>query len=66
MTTNNNMSKKTATGTDVMEVKKQNQQSAGMQQGQNMNTEFAQETNVQEVKKQNQQSEQNKQNATSK
>lgn len=60
------MSKKTAAGTDVMEVKKQNQQSASKQQGQMMNTEFAEETNVQDVKKQNQQSEQNKQNATSK
>lgn len=54
------MAKKTKVGTNVEEVKRQNQQSAsGSNQGQNA-TEFGSETNAQEVRKQNQKSKQNK------
>lgn len=48
--------KKTQAGTNVEEVKKQNQMA---QQGQ-YETEFASETDAQEIKKQNQKSQQNK------
>ncbi|MFD1360715.1 gamma-type small acid-soluble spore protein [Lentibacillus salinarum] len=49
---------KTSAGTNVQEVKKQNQQA---QQGQGQyGTEFASETNAQEVRKQNQKSQQKK------
>ncbi|MEC5424138.1 gamma-type small acid-soluble spore protein [Virgibacillus sp. C22-A2] len=49
---------KTASGTNVQHVKKQNQKAA---QGQGQfGTEFASETNAQEVRKQNQQSQQKK------
>jgi small acid-soluble spore protein E (minor gamma-type SASP) len=48
--------KKSAAGTNVEEVKKQNQMA---QQGQ-YETEFASETDAQEVRKQNQKSQQNK------
>lgn len=51
--------KKTAAGTNVQKVKKQNQQSSQAQPGQ-FGTEFAEETDAQEVKQQNKQSEQNK------
>lgn len=46
------MAKKTKTGTDVQQVKKQNAGQYG--------TEFASETNFQEVRKQNQKAESNK------
>lgn len=54
------MPKKSKAGTDINQVKKQNQKSA---QGQNQQygTEFAEETDVQQVKKQNQQSKQKNQ-----
>lgn len=45
--------KKTAAGTNVQEVRQQNQQSA--QGSGQFGTEFASETNAQEVRKQNQQ-----------
>lgn len=51
--------KKSAAGTNVQQVKKQNQQAAQEQQEQ-FGTEFASETDAQEVKKQNQQSNQQK------
>lgn len=54
----------TAAGTNVEQVKKQNQKAAQGQQGQQQGqfgTEFASETNAQEVKKQNQNAQQNKQ-----
>ncbi len=55
------MAKKTKVGTNVEEVKRQNQQSqSGSNQGQ-FNAEFGSETNVQEVSKQNKKSQQNKQ-----
>ncbi|MFD2759599.1 gamma-type small acid-soluble spore protein [Lentibacillus juripiscarius] len=48
----------TTAGTNVQQVKKQNQKA---QQGQSQyGTEFASETDAQEVRKQNQQSQQNK------
>lgn len=56
------MAKKTKVGTNVEEVKRQNQQSqsgSNQQQGQ-FSSEFASETNAQEVRKQNQKSKQNK------
>lgn len=46
------MAKKTKTGTDIQQVKKQNAGQYG--------TEFASETNFQEVRKQNQKAESNK------
>ncbi|GAB3042484.1 gamma-type small acid-soluble spore protein [Virgibacillus ainsalahensis] len=49
---------KTSSGTNIQDVKKQNQK-AKQGQGQ-FGTEFASETNAQEVKKQNQKSQQNK------
>lgn len=49
----------TKSGTNVEQVKKQNQKAANKTPGQ-MKEEFAEETDVQSVKKQNQQSEQNK------
>lgn len=51
--------KHTKSGTNVQQVKKQNQQAANKTPGQ-MKEEFAEETDAQTVKKQNQQSEQNK------
>lgn len=51
--------KKSTAGTNVQNVKKQNQQAAQKQQGQ-YGTEYASETDAQEVKKQNQKSQQNK------
>ncbi|TMN22854.1 gamma-type small acid-soluble spore protein [Lentibacillus cibarius] len=54
----NKQPKETVAGTNVQQVKQQNQQAA---QGQSQyGTEFASETNAQEVKKQNQKSKQNK------
>lgn len=53
------MPKKSKAGTDVNQVKKQNQKSAQAQPGQ-YGTEFSEETNVQTVKKQNQKSAQKK------
>ncbi|GAA0441147.1 hypothetical protein GCM10008983_17760 [Lentibacillus halophilus] len=54
----NQQPNKTVSGTNVQQVKKQNQKA---QQGQSQyGTEFASETDVQEVKKQNQQSQQKK------
>lgn len=53
------MPKKSKAGTDINQVKKQNQKSA---QGNNQyGTEFAEETDVQQVRQQNQQSKQKKQ-----
>jgi small acid-soluble spore protein E (minor gamma-type SASP) len=53
---------KTATGTDIQQVKQQNKQfAAGKGMGsKQFGSEFGSETNVEEVKKLNQQSEQNK------
>lgn len=58
-----NHPKKTASGTNIEDVKKQNQRAAKQQQQPNQkqySTEFASETNTQEVKKQNEQSQQQK------
>ncbi|ASK61052.1 gamma-type small acid-soluble spore protein [Virgibacillus phasianinus] len=54
----------TASGTNIQNVKKQNQKAAKGQQSQQgqFGTEFASETNAQEVRKQNQKAQQNKQN----
>lgn len=57
------MPKKSKAGTDVNQVKKQNQQSAQAQPGQ-YGTEFGEETDAQTVKKQNQKSAQKKQQQT--
>ncbi|HSU80351.1 MAG TPA: gamma-type small acid-soluble spore protein [Candidatus Angelobacter sp.] len=55
------MAKKSKVGTDVEQVKRQNQQSSsGSSQSGQFNAEFGSETNAQEVRKQNQQSQQNK------
>lgn len=54
-----NKPKRSAAGTNVDQVKKQNQQAAQGQQGQ-FGTEFASETDAQEVRKQNQKSQQSK------
>lgn len=54
-----NNPKKTQSGTDAQQVKKQNQQSAQAQPGQ-YGTEFGEETDAQQVKQQNQQSQQKK------
>lgn len=51
--------KNSAAGTNVQQVKKQNQQAAQGQQEQ-YGTEFASETDAQEVRKQNQKAQQNK------
>lgn len=63
----NNNPKHTASGTNVEDVKRRNQQAAQGQQNQQQqgqqqfSTEFASETNAQEVRRRNQQSQQNKQ-----
>jgi small acid-soluble spore protein E (minor gamma-type SASP) len=54
-----NNPKRSAAGTNVEQVKKQNQQAAQGQQGQ-FGTEFASETDAQEVRNQNQKSQQSK------
>jgi small acid-soluble spore protein E (minor gamma-type SASP) len=55
------MPKKSKVGTDVEQVKAQNQQaSSGSQQSGQYSAEFGSETNAQEVRKQNQKSQKNK------
>ena len=57
-----NNPKRSAAGTNVEQVKKQNQKAAQGQQDQQgqFGTEFASETDAQEVRKQNQKSQQSK------
>ncbi|WEG12272.1 gamma-type small acid-soluble spore protein [Pullulanibacillus sp. KACC 23026] len=54
------MAKKTKAGTNVEEVKRQNQQSASGSSSSEFGAEFGSETNAQEVRKQNNKSQKNK------